>query len=164
MVGWAMRSNAGIVAFIAAIAGCGSAGSGACESIATPVAPAAQVTVVATSEAAAPSATTVASHQPAASFKLELTYAQKILVPRGSGLDVKIHDATGKTVFTRKTTTGQDAPPYVIKVAINQPVTYPLTVDAKLVSRIGHHFGESVEVTESGAQGAKPVEIWMKPE
>lgn len=160
-----MRSNAGIVAFTAAIMGCGSAGSGACDSIAAaaPAAPAAQVAAIATSETSEPTAA-VASHQSRASFKLELTYAQKILVPRGSGLDVKIHDATGKTVFTRKTTTGQDAPPYVIKVAINQPITYPLTVDAKLVSRIGHHFGESVEVTESGAQGPKPVEIWMKPE
>jgi hypothetical protein len=163
MVGRAMRSNAGIVAFIAAVAGCGSAGPGACESIAAPTAPAAQVAAIATSETSEP-ASAVASHQSGASFKLELTYAQKILVPRGSGLDVKIHDATGKTVFTRKTTTGQDIPPYVIKVAINQPVTFPLTVDAKLVSRIGHHFGESVEITESGAQGPKPVEILMKPE
>jgi uncharacterized lipoprotein YbaY len=97
------------------------------------------------------------------SFKLELSYAQKLLVPRGSALTIHIHDATGKMVFTRKTTTANDAPPYFIDVAFNNSVTYPLKVDARLVSRIGHQFSETVQINQTDVQEAKPVEIRMSP-
>jgi hypothetical protein len=151
-----MQSRAKVLTgLLAGLLACSALGSAACDSLGTPAATKGKV----------PDATVVATYHPRGpSFKLELTYAEKILVPRGSDLNVKIHDATGKTVFTHKTTTGQDAPPYVVSVAINSPVAYPLKVDAKLVSRIGHRFGESTEISESGAQGAKPVEIWMKPQ
>jgi hypothetical protein len=86
-----------------------------------------------------------------------------LLVPRGSALTIHIHDATGKMVFTRKTTTANDAPPYFIDVAFNSSVTYPLKVDARLVSRIGHQFSETVQINQTDVQEEKPVEIRMNP-
>src|SRR5467141_650865 len=56
------------------------------------------------------------------SLKLELTYSQRILVPRGSDLAIKIQDATGKSIFAQAVKTTHEAPPYMVTVPMKTPV------------------------------------------
>jgi len=96
------------------------------------------------------------------SLKLELTYSQRILVPSGSDLTIKIQDATGKSIFTQAVKTTHDVPPYIVTVPMKTPVAYPLTIDANLASKLGHQFNENITLAESEAQGV--IQIQMKPQ
>ncbi|MDF0519030.1 hypothetical protein P0R31_17485 [Bradyrhizobium yuanmingense] len=96
------------------------------------------------------------------SLNLELTYSQRILVPRGSDLAIKIQDAAGRNIFAKAVKTTQDAPPYVVTVPMKSSVAYPLTIDANLASKLGHHFNENVTLAESEAHGI--IQIRMKPQ
>jgi len=97
-----------------------------------------------------------------ASFVLELSYAERIIVPRGSDLHVTVTDAVGRKVFTRNAKTKADSPPYLVEVSVKSPASFPLTVDANLVSAIGHRFSERVQVAQLPSQRSKPVEIDLK--
>ncbi len=96
------------------------------------------------------------------SFKLQLTYSEKVLVPRGSKIEVSVHDASGKPVASIKTKTKHDAPPYVLEIPVRSAPTYPLKVDAELTSRIGHRFTESTEIEADATQNQTPVEIHLQ--
>lgn len=96
------------------------------------------------------------------SIKFELKYAERVLVPRGSELNVRVKDAKGKIVFAQKSKTKHDAPPYVVEVPIRKDVAYPLTFEADLVSRVGHRFSESLELNQSDAEKPAPVQITMR--
>ena len=96
------------------------------------------------------------------SLNLELTYSQRILVPRGSDLAIKIQDATGKSIFAKAVKTTQEAPPYIVTVPMKGSVAYPLTIDANLASKLGHHFNENVTLAESAVHGT--IQIRMKPQ
>jgi uncharacterized lipoprotein YbaY len=98
----------------------------------------------------------------AKSLKLELTYSQRILVPRGSDLTIKIQDATGKRIFAQAVKTTEDAPPYFVTVAMKTPVAYPLTIDANLASKLGHQFNENITLAESDVH--EVIQIQMKPQ
>ena len=96
------------------------------------------------------------------SFKLELTYSERFLVPRGSAIDLTVHDATGKSVYTLKTTTKHDAPPYKIQVTLRAPPTYPLKIDADLLSRVGHRLFETAEISREAVESGRPFTIHLK--
>ncbi|WP_420737774.1 hypothetical protein [Bradyrhizobium japonicum] len=96
------------------------------------------------------------------SLKLELTYSQRILVPQGSDLAIKVQDATGKSIFSQAIKTTREAPPYIVTVPVNIPVAYPLTIDANLASKLGHQFNENITLAESETQGI--IQIQMKPQ
>src|ERR1700755_1384105 len=93
------------------------------------------------------------------SLNLELTYSQRILVPRGSDLAIKIQDATGKSIFAKAVKTTHDAPPYIVMVPVKTPVAYPLTIDANLASKLGHQFNENITLAESEAQGIIQIQL-----
>jgi hypothetical protein len=103
-----------------------------------------------------------ASRNPAKALKLELTYSERVLVPRGSQIDVRIYDATGKMISTQQIRTKRDAPPYVVDVSIKDEATYPLRVEAHLVSSIGHKFSESIKVSKSDIENGSLVGLWMQ--
>ena len=96
------------------------------------------------------------------SFKIQLTYSEKLLVPRGSNVAVTITDAKGHKVTQLNSSTKQDAPPYLIEIPIKKTLAYPLTLDAELVSRIGHRFSERTTIDESSVQADAPIEIHLQ--
>lgn len=96
------------------------------------------------------------------SLNLELTYSQRILVPRGSDLAIKVQDATGRSIFAKAVKTTQEAPPYSVTVPMKTSVAYPLTIGASLASKLGHHFNENVTLSESEVHGI--IQIRMKPQ
>ncbi|MGH6815402.1 MAG: hypothetical protein ACREC6_06845 [Hyphomicrobiaceae bacterium] len=93
-------------------------------------------------------------------LSLDLTYAQRLLVPKGSDLQVVIRDQDGKTIFTRRTRTQADGPPYPVSVPLEAPV-YPLLVEATLKSKTGHLFTETVEVKDRSA-AQLPIRIMLQ--
>jgi hypothetical protein len=95
------------------------------------------------------------------SVKLELKYAERILVPRGSELRVRVKDAKGQAVFAQKSATKHDAPPYQVEVPIRKTVAYPLTIEVSLVSRTGHRFSESLEFSQTDVEKPAPLQITM---
>jgi uncharacterized lipoprotein YbaY len=88
------------------------------------------------------------------SFALSLTYAERIFVPAGSELNVRVYDAAGRVVFEQTTATAHAGPPYVVQVSIQPGVSFPLKVEAALASRLGHRFSESAELSEADLQGS----------
>jgi hypothetical protein len=101
--------------------------------------------------------------RPSRSIKVQLDYFEKLLVPRGSKIEIALHDASGKKVATVKTTTRHDAPPYLVEIPIKAALTFPLKLDAELVSRVGHRFSESKEVDEQLIQ-TQPLELHLQKE
>lgn len=96
------------------------------------------------------------------SFKIGLTYSEKLSVPRGSDITVTITDAKGHKVTQLNSSTKQDGPPYLLKIPIKKTTAYPLTLDAELVSRIGHRFSERTTIDESSVRGDAPIEIHLQ--
>jgi hypothetical protein len=92
-------------------------------------------------------------------FTLTLTYAERIAVPAGSELNVRVHDAAGQMVFEQKTATTRNAPPYTIGVSVPRATSFPLRVDVELVSRIGHRFGERAELAQSDIQASVTIRM-----
>src|SRR5215216_2268721 len=87
----------------------------ACASTLSP--PPAQVAVVAPPaqpDTRAPAAPKGPPRRTAAgsAVKLHLTYSERLLVPRGSEIGLTVRDANGNQVYTVKTSTKRDAPPY----------------------------------------------------
>jgi hypothetical protein len=103
---------------------------------------------------------TVKAKTPAQNLTLELTYSQRVLVPRGSLLAVQVSDAKSQPVFTRNIKTKTDAPPYTVVVPVKGSAVFPLTVKASLQSPVGHKFSRTVELAKS-EQPSAPVEIKM---
>jgi hypothetical protein len=96
------------------------------------------------------------------SFKIGLTYSEKLAVPRGSVITVTITDAKGHKVTKLNSSTKQDGPPYLLEIPIKKTTAYPLTLDAELVSRIGHRFSERTTINESSVRGDAPIEIHLQ--
>jgi hypothetical protein len=103
-----------------------------------------------------------ASGKVSTSLRLTLTYSEKILVPKGSELKINVQDSTGQTIFSNKIKTDHDAPPYRVEVPLRKDISYPLIVDAELLSKIGHRFSEHVNIVRSGLQGANTVTIRLQ--
>jgi hypothetical protein len=95
-------------------------------------------------------------------FKIRFTYSEKLTVPRGSNISVTITDAKGQKVTQLNSSTKQDDPPYLLEVPIKKTTAYPLTLDAELVSRIGHRFSERTTIDESSLRGDVPIEIRLQ--
>jgi hypothetical protein len=96
------------------------------------------------------------------SFKIQLTYSEKLAVPPGSNLSVTITDAGGHKVTELKSVTKKDSPPYLLEIPIKKRMAYPLTLDAELASRIGHRFSERTTIDERSVQGDAPIEIHLQ--
>ncbi|MDF0519025.1 hypothetical protein P0R31_17460 [Bradyrhizobium yuanmingense] len=96
------------------------------------------------------------------SFKIRVTYSEKLSVPRGSDITVTITDAKGHKVSKSHNSTKQDGPPYLLEIPIKKITAYPLTLDAELVSRIGHRFSERTTIAESSLRGDAPIEIHLQ--
>jgi hypothetical protein len=93
------------------------------------------------------------------SFKVRFTYSEKLAVPRGSKLTVTISDGKGHKVTQLSSSTKQDNPPYLLEIPIKKAKAYPLTLDAELISRIGHRFSKRITLDESSSLGDVPIEV-----
>jgi hypothetical protein len=93
----------------------------------------------------------------------ELTYAQRVLVPRGSSVEVVVTDASRKAVARCKVKTAKDAPPYKVVVPIGAAAVFPLQVEASLKSSIGQKFSNRIQLAEA-VESAKPVAISLNIE
>lgn len=96
------------------------------------------------------------------SFKIRFTYSEKLTVPRGSDITVTLTDANGHKLSQLHSATKQDGPPYQLEIPIKRTTAYPLTLDAELVSRIGHRFSERTTIDESSLRGDAPIEIHLQ--
>ncbi|WP_370101257.1 hypothetical protein [Bradyrhizobium yuanmingense] len=96
------------------------------------------------------------------SFKIRVTYSEKLSVPRGSDITVTITDANGHKVSQSHNSTKQDGPPYLLEIPIKKIMAYPVTLDAELISRIGHRFSERTTIDESSLRGDAPIEIHLQ--
>jgi hypothetical protein len=113
-------------------------------------------------EFAMPWMQTAASEQCALTFQLELIYLERILVPKGSQLNVHIEDANRHVVFDATTTTEHDAPPYIVPVRICGGATFPLKIDTVLVSRLGHRFSQSTALGQLPGNQSSNIRIILK--
>ena len=78
----------------------------------------------------------------------KISYAERILVPKGSVLTVSVHDSAGRPIFSNSSEIKQSAPPYLVRVSLNDVPSYPLTLEANLrvsfrTSPSGQHEGGS---------------------
>jgi hypothetical protein len=96
------------------------------------------------------------------SIRLELMYLERILVPRGSQLIVRVENAAGQIVFDETTATERDGPPYIVAVEIRRAVTFPLRIAATLVSRLGPRFSESTTLAQAEAGQTHDVKITLR--
>ena len=93
-----------------------------------------------------------------ASLVVSATYLERILVPIGSELPLRVEAASGVPAITRIKTTG--GPPYDISASVPSTAeAYPMTVTATLNSTIGHVMSGSVVL---GASPISVVEIVMR--
>jgi len=95
-------------------------------------------------------------------INLRLVYAARILVPRGSLLNVVIKDASNNVVFSQSRPTDRDAPPYDITASLHTDSTFPLSVAVKLKSSAGHTFEREVQVDSNQQYSNSPFLISMR--
>lgn len=88
----------------------------------------------------------------------ELSYAQRVLLPRGSSVEVVVIDASQKAIARCKVKTAKDGPPYKVVVPIGAAAVFPLQVEASLKSPIGQKFSNRIQLVEA-VESAKPVAI-----
>jgi len=85
---------------------------------------------------------------------LQVSYLERLFVPRGSEFEITVTDAAGAETVT--TALSEAGPPYALSVPVAADAAYPLTVDVVLRSRVGHVLSGQGAVA---AAPAGPVEI-----
>ncbi len=93
-------------------------------------------------------------------IRVELNYAQRVLVPRGSELRIVVRDAKDNRIFFDNIKTKTDAPPYMLEIPFGPSATFPLKVDASLKSVIGHKFSQRFQL-QRVATATPPVKVLM---
>lgn len=94
---------------------------------------------------------------------VELNYAQRVLVPRGSKIKVVVRDAQERPIFSNNIKTMTDAPPYTLEIPFESSALFPLQVYASLESVIGHKFSRRF-LLQRVSKADTPVKVMMQLE
>jgi uncharacterized lipoprotein YbaY len=94
---------------------------------------------------------------------VELDYAQRVLVPRGSKIKVVVRDAQERPIFSNNIKTMTDAPPYTLEIPFETSALFPLQVYASLESVIGHKFSQRF-LLQRVSKADAPVKVMMQLE
>ena len=93
------------------------------------------------------------------SVTLTFTYMERLRIPKGSSLDVRLQDARGVSVYDKHLEIRQDAPPYGVDVPLAKALIYPITINASLTSPIGHKLSTQAELTSAETRSNKPIDL-----
>jgi hypothetical protein len=94
-------------------------------------------------------------------LSIDLTYSERVRVPRGSKINLKINDASGKQLVLLKTSTRRDGPPYHLDIHLPPIESYPITINADLESRVGHRFMMDMELSKETIENGAPIVIHL---